>query len=245
MVFRSSMAYNAPMPRPASKSRYSRVAPATAAVATALHSASSRMGHHLELALASELIASEVALPWTGGVAQGQGNRFATGPSVYQALTMSGVKLSAQQALADFWFISSNPQVRPSLLIQLKSGGQLGKAQRSGEATALLSLADELAAKGLLVCPVLCAFDSTTDDQAVVALGKFDGIYTLSGPSLCFHMGIDYDRVNERWESCAGDTFENDQLLANGLFSSLVAHYGEARARQMWQQASSPVPPTP
>lgn len=226
-----------------SKSRYSRVAPATASVATALHSASSRMGHHLELALASELIASEVALPWTGGGTTSQGNRFATGEAVYRALTAAGVKISARQALADFWFISCSPQTRPSLLIQLKSGGRLGKAQRSGEATALLSLADELASKGLSACPVLCAFDAPTDEQAVVALGKFEGIYTLCGTSLCFHMGIDYDRVNERWESCAGDTFENDQLLVDGLFSSLVAHYGSTRARQMWDQASGSIQP--
>ena len=232
--------YNVYMAKNSTISRYSRLAPASAVIAGALHSASSRMGHHLELALASELVASEMALPWSGGMAASTGSvhRFVVGPSMSDALRLFSVSPGKYHALPDLWFMSGAPSRIPSYIIQLKSGGRISKSHRSGEAAALSDLASRMCHAGLPVHPVLCAFDAQTDTQAVSALGSFVGIKTLSGPSLCLFLGIDYDRVAERWEGCAGDTLENDQQLARGLYASMVAHYGKKVAEQVWQQAS-------
>lgn len=192
------------------------------------------MGHNLEVALSSELIASGVALPWAGA-GQTQGNRFVMGPAVETALDFSGVKTDPRHALADLWFISEQPS--GSMVVQIKSGGRLGKAQRAGEAAGLIELAAGLAFAGMPARAVICAFDAQTDQDAIKAVGEFTGVDTVCGPTLCLDLGLDYDRITERWEACAGDTLENDQVLAQGLYASLVKHYGATQARSIWEQA--------
>lgn len=236
----SQLGYNVFMARPSTISRYSRLAPASAVLAGALHSASSRMGHHLELALASELVDSEVALPWSGymPISPRPAHRFAMGRALVDALGVSGIGPGARHAMPDLWFISADPASTPSYIVQIKSGGRIGKSQRSGEASSLLDIAARMDAAHMPALAVFCAFDAQTDKQAISALGQFDGIQTLSGPSLCLLLGIDYDRVVERWEGCAGNTLENDQILARGLYASMVEQYGERVARRVWQQAA-------
>lgn len=216
---------------PAQSHRYARLAPAAAAVAGALHAASGRMGLALEHAIGSELIEAGVGSPW--GAPPTGAHRFALGAGLATALSQTGVRLDARHALADLWFMSSDPRWE-SLLIQVKSGSRLGKAQRAGEAAGLSYLSGALARAGMPVRPVLCAFDATTDLAAQKALGRFAGIDTWSGPSLCLALGVDYDRIDERWRACAGDPTQNDERLVGGLYESLVAQYGRIEADRMW-----------
>lgn len=225
------MTHTAPPPH-----RYARLAPATAAVAGALHAAAGRMGLALEHALAAELVDSGVARPW--GVPGLGGHCFALGLQLPVALRQTGVRVDAHHALADLWFMSASPSW-PSLLIQIKSGSRLGKAQRAGEAAGLISLAHALDRARMPVQPVLCAFDATSDRDAQKALGLFEGIQTWSGPSLCLSLGVDYDRVEERWHACAGDPAQNDEALVDGLYSSLVQQYGSHEAARIWAQAQA------
>lgn len=194
------------------------------------------MGLALEYALAAEMVASQVARPWESA---GQGGHcFALGTQLPLALQQAGVRVNTHHALADLWFMSASPSW-PSLLIQIKSGSRLGKAQRTGEAAALLSLAYSLDRAGMPVQPVLCAFDATTDKAAEKALGLFEGISTWSGPTLCLNLGVDCDRVEERWHACAGDPTHNDETLVDGLYNALVQQYGPHEAARIWAQAQT------
>jgi hypothetical protein len=193
------------------------------------------MGLALEYALALELVASERGLPW--GAAGPAPLRFALAQGLEAAVAQVGIQPDSRYPMAELWVLPAHGTVDKGLLVQVKSGGRLGKAQRAGEAAGLSSLTSLFAARALSVVPVLCAFDAQSDGDAIQALGRFPGIQTWSGPSLCLQLGIDYDRVHEQWQSFAGDPQDNDAQLMDGFYAELVRQYGRHQAEQMWRQA--------
>lgn len=211
--------------------RYSRIAPATARVAGALHAAAGQMGLALEAALAAEIIDSGLAKLW--GRSGPALHCFAFDRYLPRALRETGVRVDKRKALADFWFMSADPDL-PSYIIQVKSGARLSKAQRTGEAMGLTYLAQILEQHRMPAVPVLCAFDAKTDAAAQKAVGSYPGVTTWCGPSLCLQLGLDYERVEERWYAFAGSTEQNDASLVEDLYASLVRQYGEEEARRMW-----------
>ena len=215
--------------------RYSRLAPAASKVAGQLHSATSRMGHVLEQAISKELLESGVARSW--GSPMIGGHLFAYGATVRAALSKNCVHIDDKYPCADLWFMSCDPKYSESFIIQIKTGGRLGKAQRAGEAEGLIRLTQAMSKVGLYVIPVICAFDAPDDKKAEEAVGKHEGVKSWSGPSLCFHLGIDYDRVMENWLAAAGAPSDNDEYLVDSFYASLVAEYGERRAKRIWDSA--------